>query len=638
MKGTENQKPDDSDICVDLYRDLIEASQDLFWQCDEAGRYRYLNAEWETVLGYRVEEMLGRKFTDFQSPGAAKADIAVFAELLAGRSVKGHETVHLTKSGNAVHLSFNAKPLVNRLGKVLGTVGTAMDITARKRMEDTLRQNEERFRNLFMSISDGFYLSEIIRDEDGVPFDYRFVEINPTFEKIVGLSKDKIIGRRYREIVPADTTKWMGNYRRVAETGLPSTFEFYSSVYRKSFETYAYKTGETHITVFVRDVTERKKTERALQRVEKLESLGLLAGGIAHDFNNLLGSIFANIEMARETAQHNEPTLRYLDAALHSFKRAQSLTRQMLTFAKGGEPVRTVGSLASLLRESAGFALSGSSITCAFDISENLSACSFDADQMAQVVDNLVINAVQAMPDGGHIRISARNTTLATGEHRDMKAGKYIRVAFADSGSGIPMEIQTKIFDPFFTTKPTGTGLGLTTVYSIVKKHGGMLNVQQAAEGGAEFVFYLPAANTPIEEKKPHVAAIETFPIGRGRILVMDDDRSLRAVLRRMLESAGYAVDTAAEGRIAERMLREADVAGEAYTAVLLDLTVPGGVGGKECVARIRRSFRDLPIFVASGYSDDPVMANPIAFGFTDKIQKPFLKKELLAMLARHSL
>jgi CheY-like chemotaxis protein len=309
--------------------------------------------------------------------------------------------------------------------------------------------------------------------------------------------------------------------------------------------------------------------------------------------------------------------------------RARGLTRQLLTFSKGGAPVKNLDRLAPLLKESAQFALSGSRVSCEYRIPQNLWLCEFDRDQIGQVVDNLVINALQAMPEGGTIEISAGNVTLGEKANPRLPAGNYVKTSIKDHGVGMPGEILQKIFDPFFTTKSQGHGLGLATCYSVVNRHGGCIDVESEPGKGSTFAFYLPAfPDTTLTD----ATSTPRIHKGAGTILVMDDEEVLRDTISQMLKLLGYSVVCARSGTEAIDFF----AADRKITAMILDLTIPGGPGGRDVIAEVRKTDRTIPAFVASGYADDPVMADPVKYGFMASICKPFSIVELSDLLDRH--
>ncbi len=614
----------------EFYRDIIEISQDLIWECNLDGCFTYTNSVWEKVAGYSPREISGKRLPDFQSPPDAERSIAMLSQILDTGAVMDFETVLQTKSGKRIHLSINARLAVDEAGRPLCIRGMAFDITEKKLLEEAVGLSENRFRTLFMSITDGFYLSEVIYDDRGDPIDYRYLEVNPVFERILGLPHEKVIGKRYKELVPVDTTDWLNNYFRVAVSGVPSTYEFYSAEYRMHFETYSYRIVPDQICVFVRNVTERKNTEKALQNIQKLDSLGVLAGGIAHDFNNLLGGIFGYIDLAIEESDNTEVTS-YLTKAMEAISRARDLTRQLLTFAKGGEPVRTTGELFPFIGDIAVFALSGSNVSCDCTAPPGLWRCHFDRTQISQVISNLVINAQQAMPGGGRIELSAANITFGNLEHSSLQAGCYVRISVCDNGCGIPHESLHRIFDPFYSTKPTGYGLGLAICHSIILRHHGSIEVDSEPGKGSTFTIYLPAS---LEAPATVVSDRPAHHTGSGTVILMDDEEMVRETVGAMFTSFGYSVVCFQNGDEVVRFLAETAPRPYGIAFMMFDMTVPGGKGGKEIIAEVTKSCPDIPVFVASGYADDPIMSHPREFGFTASICKPFTRKDLGLFLA----
>ena len=377
------------------------------------------------------------------------------------------------------------------------------------------------------------------------------------------------------------------------------------------------------------DITERKHAEEELRKAQKLESLGLLAGGIAHDFNNLMGGIFGYIDLASNLSK-DDTLSDHLEKAMNTINRARGLTQQLLTFAKGGAPIQKISRLFPFVKETAQFALSGANVSCHFDIQEDLWACNFDKNQIGQVIDNIIINAQQAMPVGGTIELTARNVTLAEKEHALLLKGDYVKLSVKDYGVGIQRELVSKIFDPFFTTKPRGHGLGLATSFSIVKRHDGCIDVESEMGKGSTFHVYLPASTDPVlsSKEKP-----KTMHKGNGVFLVMDDEEVIRETVGRILTSFGYTVVCKANGSDAVEFFEAETKEQRTVAGMLFDLTVPGGMGGVDAVQRIRKTTTEVPVFVASGYADDPIMKNPAEHGFTASICKPFRISELSEIL-----
>ena len=382
----------------------------------------------------------------------------------------------------------------------------------------------------------------------------------------------------------------------------------------------------------LQDITERKHTAEALQKSQKLESLGILAGGIAHDFNNLLSGIYGYTEMALETTTERVVS-EYLKNVLATIERTRALTGQLLTFAKGGVPIKKPQRLIPFIEETVRFVLSGSNVLCQFHIPDDLWTCEFDRSQIGQVIDNLIINAIQAMPAGGLLVISAENTVFENGHHSGIPSGPYVMVSVRDHGTGIPEALLSKIFDPFFTTKERGHGLGLSTCHSIVTRHGGRFEVKSQPGDGSTFSFFLPALH---EDDSKSTDARRIEHTGRGTFLLMDDEELIRDILGEMLKSLGYSVALVVNGSEAIAFFEAAWKANEKIAGSIFDLTVPGELGGKDAISRIREFDRKTPVFIASGYADDPIMADPEEFGFNGSICKPFKKSELAALLNRH--
>jgi two-component system, chemotaxis family, CheB/CheR fusion protein len=381
----------------------------------------------------------------------------------------------------------------------------------------------------------------------------------------------------------------------------------------------------------VMDITSRKEAERAFLVSDRLNALGVLAGGIAHDFNNLLMGIYGYLELARDAAK--DPTAQeLLSLALETHARATALSRQLLTFATGGAPKLAMGDVTSVVRSSVEFALSGSNVSPRFSLGSGAAPCAFDADQMARVFENITINARQAMAGGGTVQVSVRDVSVPIGNPLGLAPGNYVRVSLADSGPGIDKETLTHIFDPFFTTKSTGSGLGLATVYSIVRQHEGAVDVESNPGQGSTFHVYLPEATAGLALAPARGSLSGGL---RGRVLVMDDQDAVRETVGALLRSLGCEVCLVRDGAEALSMFREELVAGRRFDAVLLDLTVPGGVSGKNVVSALGKLDARTALVAMSGYADDPIIARPRDFGFVDSIAKPMTGAELAATLGR---
>ncbi|MFH7320775.1 ATP-binding protein [Desulfurivibrio sp. D14AmB] len=391
------------------------------------------------------------------------------------------------------------------------------------------------------------------------------------------------------------------------------------------------------VVLVFRDISQRLRAEQELVKVKKLESVGVLAGGIAHDFNNILTAILGNINLCLLDERLPAGSRRLLQEAEKASIRARGLTQQLLTFAKGGEPIKESASLAEVVRDSAEFVLRGKQVACSFDFPAQLKPVEIDRGQISQVVQNLILNAVEAMPDGGRIEISCRNVTIEPQDGREgLAPGDYLLLEVRDSGPGMASEVLERIFDPYFTTKAGGSGLGLAISHTIIGKHGGRITAGSTPGGGSCFTIYLPVGSGPAPESvKP--AQDKTAPgapaAGPAKILVLDDEEQVREIMRLMLGRLGHQVVTAGEGREAVALYRQAMAAAAPIDLIIMDLTIPGGMGGKEAVREILALNPRALVVVASGYSSDPVLANFRDYGFSGAIAKPFRLKEIARLL-----
>jgi signal transduction histidine kinase/CheY-like chemotaxis protein/uncharacterized protein YdeI (BOF family) len=390
----------------------------------------------------------------------------------------------------------------------------------------------------------------------------------------------------------------------------------------------------------IREQLERQaRLESEVERAARLESLGVLAGGIAHDFNNLLTVVIGNLSLAISDEYVSKATGGYLREIEKAAFRARDLTQQLLTFAKGGDPVRTTVALPELIRTATESVLHGSSVRGDIDISRGLWNAEVDPGQISQAIQNIVINAMQAMPHGGVVRISLTNEEIAPGAKNALAGGSYVRLAIADSGEGIKPEILPRIFDPFFSTKKTGSGLGLATAYSIIKRHQGCIEAHSAVGQGATFILWLPAAGgvpklpskAPLSPASPAAAA----PLPAARVLLMDDEEGIRVVVSVLLERLGLEPTAVKDGAEAVREFTAAQAAGRPFGVLILDLTIPGGVGGRETMEAIRKLDPHVPAIVSSGYSNDPVMANFASYGFQAIVTKPYAVNLLTETIRR---
>lgn len=495
----------------------------------------------------------------------------------------------------------------------------------------SLHASEKKFRALFENTNDAILIYGL---------DCRLLEVNRAACERLDYSREELLTLSLNQLIAPPYASRV--QERIEELKRTNTGIFESAQIKKDGTIIPIEQScslidydaQTAILCVSRDLSERKRRDEERLRTQKLESLGVLAGGIAHDFNNLLTGILGNLSLAKANLPEPEVVAERLAETEKAALRARDLTQQLLTFARGGAPIKTEASLAGLIEETTGFALRGSKAKCEYDFAEDLWRAEVDRGQLGQVLQNLAINAMQAMPQGGTIRLAARNITLKPGE-LPVAPGNYVLISVRDHGQGIPPEHLEKIFDPYFSTKKSGSGLGLAVVFSIIAKHAGHITVESKLGKGTTFSIYLPAARKdPLAEKPAETKGV--LSKGPGKVLIMDDEELIRKVSSAMLRQLGYEAHTAKDGEEAVTLYLEAKKDGHPFDLVIMDLTVPGGMGGKETIAHLRRVDPQIKAVVSSGYATDPIMANFSDYGFCGVAPKPFgldALSELLEMI-----
>ncbi|MBN1578412.1 MAG: PAS domain-containing protein [Chitinispirillaceae bacterium] len=514
---------------------------------------------------------------------------------------------------------------IGERGNVASAIIIARDITARKRAQDKLRDEM----NSHQALLTGLASTGIGVDIVGTDYRVRFQ--NAVLQKRFGDCKGKLCYESYMGLqTPCDFCPMKkaiaGNRVEIVElTGVDGKeYELISAPLATPDGTI-----ESAVEV-IRDVTEQKHVEEELQKIQKLESLGVLAGGIAHDFNNLLGGLFGFIDLARVSIHHDVDAQAYIESAMQCFSRAKDLTQQLLTFAKGGSPQKKPLSLEHIINESIKLSLSGTNIRCEKNFQHRVHSIEGDHGQMNQIFNNILLNSRHAMPNGGMIRIEAYNREIKQNEISDLSEGVYVSITVRDQGTGIPQDYLTKVFDPFFTTKQSGSGLGLATTYSIVRKHGGHISIQSELGNGTTVNIILPAIIDDIQEGTGETASLFHRT---GRILLMDDEESIRKVASEMISRMGYDIVCVENGEKAIQAYSSSLKARNKFNSVILDLTVVHGIGGEETIRRLFEIDPNVKAIVSSGYSDSPVLANPKEHGFLNSIAKPYCGDELSKVL-----
>lgn len=495
-------------------------------------------------------------------------------------------------------------------------------LQARAELQDAVRKMTD----ILEKTSDGFF---------AVDREWKFTFVNPQAEKLLERRREDLIGKDvWMEFPQFKRDAFEKNYRRAMSEQVAVEFEASDAGGQVWLELLAYPSGGG-VSVFLRDVTERKRGEAERLTTSKLESLGTLAGGIAHDLNNILTVISGNIGLAQIEAPANAINLlSSLSKAAHAAQHAAQLSNQLLTFSKGGAPLKRVVSMADLVSHAAEFSLHGSNLWAELDVPSNLWMAAVDPGQIEQVINALIINAREAMPDGGTVCVSAHNIELDEAADIALPPGRYVKVEVKDHGGGIDARSKAKIFDPYFTTKPSTSGLGLSISYSVIKKHGGLLLLEGTSRKGSTFSFYLPA--TDAEPAVPELTlSDQTFNFVQQRVLVMDDEAAIRDITSELLVTLGYDVTVVPDGTQALKTYEQAMRRGENFQAVILDATIRGGMGGVATIERLRDIDPKVTAIICSGYSDEAALAEFLAFGFQAALPKPFTRHELANVLQR---
>ena len=500
------------------------------------------------------------------------------------------------------------------------------ELSERNQARAALQESARTMTNILENTTDGFF---------ALDRDWKFTYLNAPAEGLLNRTREELLGKvLWEEFPELSASVFETNYRKVMAEEAAVEFEASDASGKKWSEVHAYPSG-SGVSVFFRDITERKRTEEERLTTSKLESLGTLAGGIAHDLNNILTVISGNIGLAQlEAPSDCGSLLSFLSKAGQAAQHAAHLSSQLLTFSKGGAPLKKVASIAELLERSAEFSLYGSNLRADLDIASNLWKAEVDAGQIEQVVNALILNAREAMAKGGTVRISARNVEIDEKAGSLLPAGRYLKVSMEDRGTGVPEDLSTRIFDPYFTTKPAASGLGLAISYSIVKKHGGLLHLESSSAEGSTFSFYLPASNGKVAATDTPVTD-RVFHFNHQRVLVMDDEAAIRELTSQLLGTLGYEVTAVPDGLEAVRTYERALRRGEHFQAVILDATVRGGMGGLATIERLRGMDPQVNAIICSGYSDEAALSEFLAYGFRGALPKPFTRRELADALQR---
>ena len=617
---------------------LTENFPDIIGRIDRKNRILYLNRWWNSPESFPPEKYLGKRLEDL---GLSQKVADIFERKIANVFENGMsatiEISHPTFKGMQIfEVRFFPEPVIGK--QTLTVLMICRDITDVRTAELAFKESDENFRQLAETIDSVFWIWDIKLQ--------RMVYVSSAYERLWGGNAEKLINNHFdwlTVVSPEDRTRVENLFlKRLDGKSLDIEYRIIAKNHQVRWvlnRTFPVKepSGEiSRIIGFAQDVTERKKWEEERVRAAKLESLGLLAGGLAHDFNNLLTAIVGQLSLAKYGLDSSHPLFSNITEAEQASLKAQDLVKQLLAFSKRGVPVKKVVSLKNILEENVRLVLTGSRVKPLFQISRDLWSVDIDVEQICQVIHNLVINARQAMEEGGECIIQAHNLgrdefePIPFDHPPGVSPDRWVRIGILDEGIGISKENLSKIFDPYFTTKATGSGFGLATSYSIIKSHGGLLSAESEVGIGSTFSFVLPAISQERIFEQPVETAVK---FGQGKILIMDDEIQIRKVLGEMVETCGYQCQTAKDGEEALRVFHQAQKAGDPFSAVILDLTIPGGLGGKDVIKQLLAVDPHVRAIVASGYSDDPVLANYQDYGFKGRVAKPFKLLDLSIVL-----
>ncbi len=622
------------------YRLLAENVSDIIWTLSlETMRFNYISPSIRRIRGFTPEEAMDMSLEETLSPQSLKMVIDALGNELARDGKEGvdpnrsrtMEVQESCKDGTYTWTETTMTFIRDKEGKPVGVQGATRDIAERKRAEEALSEEKELLNVTLRSIGEGV----ITTDRDG-----RITLINRVAEKLTGWSEWEALGRPLEEvykIINEESRQHVDNpVKRVMENGTIMNLSKDTVLVDRDGREYIINDSGAPIldsekriigvVLVFRDIAENRRMEKEIQKIEKLQSLGVLAGGIAHDFNNFLSGIVGNLSLAKLDLGPMDKINPRLEEMEKAAMRAKDLTQQLLTFSKGGDPVKKPTHIMKLVKDSANFALRGSNVRCDFDFQPDLLPAEADEGQITQVTHNLILNALQAMPEGGVIDVSARNITLPPNNELSLNQGEYVELTVKDHGIGIKKQHIKRIFDPYFTTKQKGSGLGLAVVYAIIDKHNGRITAKSELGAGTTFSIYLPAVRG-IEPK--YEVSNDIIKAGVGKILVMDDEDFIRELASVMLKKMGYTVALAKDGNEALNSYKQAMDSGQAFDAVILDLTIPGGMGGKETIKKLLEMDDKVKAIASSGYSNDPVMSNYGLYGFQNAVKKPYRIQEM---------
>lgn len=622
------------------YRDLVENAKTIILKMDGNGRVIYFNEFAESFFGFSEQELLGRSVIgtivpETDSSGRDLQDM--IARLTKNPSLYiSNINENMRKNGERIWISWVNHELVDADGTYQGVLSIGQDMTEQKKMEDALGASEQRYRSIIENANDVVF----VLTPSGT-FNY----VSPQWKESFGYELSEVIGKSFVPFVhPDDVPACAAFLANVLETGKKQRGVEYR-VKHKNGTWLQYTANGSRIiekdnsVLFIgigRDITEQKLVQKELLKTQKLESISFLAAGIAHNFNNVLTGVIGYISFARKHLNDHDKIAPLLEAAEKSSFRAASLARQLLTFSKGGVPFKSLVSAEKLVQESLSLFLSGSKIK---GIIENRSTqtVNVDNEQINQAFNNIVLNSIHSMPHGGTLTVQIEDLRLEQNNVYLLKPGNYVKISFEDSGSGIEKEHLTKVFDPYFTTRAEGTGLGLSTTQSIIKKHAGYIDISSVVTQGTTVTVMLPSyQEEPSDDVEETEETEKTEQYFAGiPVLIMDDGEDIRKLLFISLSELGYQVQTCSNGEEAVEQYKNCWKSGKTVPVVVLDLLVPGGMGGDEAAKRILSIDQHARLIVSSGFTNDPIMVNYENYGFCAALPKPYNTDALVQVIQR---
>jgi PAS domain S-box-containing protein len=605
--------------------------------CDGQGRITFINPVAASLAGWSGEEALGqpiqRVFHIVNEVTGQPAEDLV-ARVLSERRTAGlaNRTALIAKDGRRIPIEDSAAPILDSAGELAGVVLVFHDVTQKRRAQEALRESEEQYHSLFRNMAEGFALHEVVLDADGAPCDYRFLDVNPGFERLTGLAVSGLIGRTLREVLPGLEPSWSERYASVALTGEPATFESYAAPLGRWYNVMAYRPSPGRFAVVFVDITDRKAAEEGLREAQKLESIGLLAGGLAHDFNNLLVGVIGNASLAQDMVARDSPVAERLDGIVKTGEQLAHLTRQMLAYSGKGRFFLEALSLSDLIPEMLALVQPSipRKIELRLELERGLPPIKADRGQIQQVFMNLVLNAAEAIGmDAGAITVKTALRRVDDRPPANLAPGEYVSLEVRDTGCGMDEATRGRIFDPFFSTKFVGRGLGLAAVGGIVRGHKGAITVTSAPGKGSSFTVLFPVTETAIVVAPATTRGTDLS--GCGTILVVDDESVVREMARKALERQGYRVLLANRGPEAIDVVKRhpGDI-----TLVFLDLSMPG-MGGEEVLPELRKIRPHAKVIVSSGYSETETMRRFAGQEVSGFLHKPFTSTALAEKVKR---